>query len=558
MTSSAKNCLSIASEFNRIFEVNRVFVNPCSRRYSQLSNPWSSWRGGNSLPPLSSITFRPATPRSSALAVPDRTLFPRLSTLITTAPTATTTTRKTIINAACLAPIANVNAKRLYSSKVSKTMGVFRFSDYDCVGFDLDNTLLRYNVTNMVNLEYECLSKFLVEKRGYDPKYLYKPLALQDYDFMQKGLVLDFARGNVLRFSPTGTILRASHGTKILSEEELDTIYPDRRWNVTDAFTSDLLVTWNGPLSEQMRTLLDYFDMPASLAFAKIIDTIDENNGGNSPPSQYTVWPDVLDGLIDMFDRENFSKDDGKYFPSLKGNPDKYLHRSSQKLISWLKELKQTRVTYLITGSNADFANFTASYALGKDWNSLFDIVVCYAKKPGFFTGSRPFLKLDGYSEGEIATASELKRGGVYSQGNWKDLKEFFVSQTGKTSPSCLYVGDNLIQDIYTPKCHAFCDTVAVVEEQLAEGMQDHSLSHSDEQILNSKVWGSYFHIEGKNKVSPSLWSHVINNYSKICVPSVEFIAKNSLDTPMKSFGLEADRKLSGFYPGKPKSIVAL
>lgn len=216
-------------------------------------------------------------------------------------------------------------------------------------------------------------------------------------------------------------------------------------------------------------------------------------------------------------------------------------------------------MTYLITGSNADFANFTATFALGEDWRSLFDIVVSYAKKPGFFTGSRPFLSLAAdYSEAGVVPCEELKRGGMYSQGNWKELKYFFSRETGNDSPACLYVGDNLIQDIYTPKQHAGCDTVAVVEEQLAEGMLDHSHSHRDENTLNSKIWGSYFHIQSGNSHHTSLWNHVINSYSRICVPSVEFIVSNSLDTPIKSFGHEEDRKSCGFYPGKPKSVVML
>ena len=56
--------------------------------------------------------------------------------------------------------------------------------DYDCIGFDLDHTLCRYNVgpmirsgpplacpsvkynVNICRLEYELLSNFLVDKRG--------------------------------------------------------------------------------------------------------------------------------------------------------------------------------------------------------------------------------------------------------------------------------------------------------------------------------------------------------------------------------------------------------
>ena len=41
--------------------------------------------------------------------------------------------------------------------------------DYDCIGFDLDHTLCRYNIGPMIRFEYDLLAAFLVEKRGYDP-----------------------------------------------------------------------------------------------------------------------------------------------------------------------------------------------------------------------------------------------------------------------------------------------------------------------------------------------------------------------------------------------------
>lgn len=100
----------------------------------------------------------------------------------------------------------------------------FRFTDYDCLGFDLDNTLCRYKIGAMVKLEYDALAKFLVEKRGYDPKYLYKPME-ENVDFMLKGLILDVEKGNILRIDSEGRILHGTHGTAELNKEELREYY---------------------------------------------------------------------------------------------------------------------------------------------------------------------------------------------------------------------------------------------------------------------------------------------------------------------------------------------
>jgi hypothetical protein len=130
------------------------------------------------------------------------------------------------------------------SSKMEKNCkNSFCFNDYDCVGFDLDNTIVKYNVKNMIYHEYEVLSKFLT-KRGYSKEYLFKPLD-DEADFLQKGLILDFERGNLLRVCPDGSIQIASHGTKFMSKEEIVEIYGEKkRWEVTDEYCKDMLVAW--------------------------------------------------------------------------------------------------------------------------------------------------------------------------------------------------------------------------------------------------------------------------------------------------------------------------
>lgn len=142
------------------------------------------------------------------------------------------------------------SASRILTQKMNK----FKISDYNCVGFDLDNTLLRYNIPNMMTLEYNVLAKFLVDKKGYSANFLYRDV---DLDFMQKGLILDFAHGNILRMGRGATIIRATHGTKLMSNEEIISTYgAERKWEPTSIFHSDFLVAWNGPLAEKFRTLL--------------------------------------------------------------------------------------------------------------------------------------------------------------------------------------------------------------------------------------------------------------------------------------------------------------
>lgn len=398
----------------------------------------------------------------------------------------------------------------------------FNFIDYDCIGFDLDNTICRYKISNMVKLEYESLSKYLVDHCGYSDKYLLRPIE-DNVDFMLKGLILDVNNGNILRIDSTGHILHGSHGTREMTRDELKTYYGEEcRWQVTDIFTQDPLHTWNGPLSERMRTLLDYFDMPAGLIFARAVDTIDEQND-NKKLELYTIWPDILAALQHMFQKEHFQLEKGGYFPYLKANPEEYINKCSEALLNWFKALRNERkLLFLITGSNVDFASHTAQTCMGNNWQEYFDIIIFFAKKPGFFVNTRPFVGLNGIEETEEVDVEDLQKGGRYTHGNWKGLHKFLKKHSNKENPKILYIGDNIIQDVYAPAVHTECDAIVVCEELQAEGVFGHEQDHVEGKFLLSTVWGSYFH----HSVDRStIWKDFIIRHSKFSIPSLEYVA---------------------------------
>lgn len=108
----------------------------------------------------------------------------------------------------------------------------FNLSNYDCFGFDLDNTLIRYNVAELLHLQYGLLSRFLIEEKGYSSKYLHDTIG-NDHGIICKGLVLDILKGNVLQIESDGRILQSSHGTSFLTDDQIVEIYgPDRKFEV--------------------------------------------------------------------------------------------------------------------------------------------------------------------------------------------------------------------------------------------------------------------------------------------------------------------------------------
>lgn len=421
--------------------------------------------------------------------------------------------------------------------------------DYDIIGFDLDGTLLRYNLQEMTKLICSVLKDFLVKQKGYSPALLEVPF---DMDFLQKGLILDGPRGNVLKLSNEAIILRASHGTRLLTDTEIVATYgPERRWEVSNAFYNDPLSTWNGPASQQMRALLDYFDMPTALVYAQAVDIVDKQKGAHYAPSNYKVWEDLLDGLMHIYSRDNFANDKSLYFNAMRAAPKRYILPSSDKLLGWLQELRRSgKKTFLLTGSNIDFANLTATTALGKDWRDQFDFVVTYAKKPGFFTMQRPFLMVDSEAQREVPDSelshqAELDAGEIYSQGNWQQLRRTLANLIGKETREAraLYFGDNIIQDIYTPVKYGDFDTVAIAEELFLTEQKDYPFN----SVLSSKFWDSYFTIGN----TPTLWSGFIANYAQICVSSMEQMAQ------MPPSERIVCTNVSGFYPSVPESLLS-
>lgn len=380
--------------------------------------------------------------------------------------------------------------------KLKKTLCL---ENYDCIGFDLDHTLCRYNVGPMVRLEFDLLAEFLVEKKGYDPAIRAKDFD-QDLDFVCKGLTLDCERGNLLRLHYDGFVLAACHGTKRLSDQEIERIYGRcRKQHPGHEFSRHLRE--NGPqklieFSPLLHSFMDYFDIAAPLLCARVVDVLDQINNGGKPMEEYFFWPDIHEGLKDMFLRTNFASDQGGYFPELKAHPEKYILKRSPEFREWLKMLRANgKYLYVITGSHFDFASHVASYALGDDWKDLFDIVIFFARKPSFFVEKRPFWRLEGAKEVESLEGWEdLETGDYYSQGNWNDLNEFFEYATEWQPSTSLYFGDNVMQDVLAPKKFTTTvDCIAVSEELIAEGMVNHPPSHEHTKDIVSTLWGSYF-----------------------------------------------------------------
>ncbi|XP_048767422.1 5'-nucleotidase domain-containing protein 1-like isoform X2 [Ostrea edulis] len=419
-------------------------------------------------------------------------------------------------------------------------------------------------------LAYDSLCESLI-KKGYNPKI--KDKLSVHKDFICKGLFLDSEKGNILKLSHDGKILRCSHGTRMLKREELISVYgQDLHWEHFDEAVGH--VKSHGK-NHTYRFFENYFDIPALVCCAHIVDILDNENGG--PCEKYNFWKDVYEAFGEIYIPSQFTKNAGGFFPGVRENPRKYLQPSSNGVKEWLKELKgDNRVIFLMTSSAIDFAGMVIETVLGSDWRNFFDIYLTDARKPGFFTESNKFMLIeDGEKKGEV---NELQPFKTYANGNYGDLMKFLSKQTGKPNPNVLYFGDSLCSDSFPAKVFGNWDVALVLEEMEAEGYRPdltdvlepkrkvpkHEVNlyidPEEEQYVLSDCWGSFFYHEEEDpkhdKHMNTYWGRIISQYNAIAVPTVEYIAGMPIDYKYKRFKRSDVGNTDGFYPGKPKPLL--
>ncbi|CAB3994135.1 Hypothetical predicted protein [Paramuricea clavata] len=454
----------------------------------------------------------------------------------------------------------------------------FSLCDFDAIGFDVDHAFVQYRLENIFPLVYESLARVLVEKRDYPKELLEEPFK-KFADFCTRGLVLDADKGDFVKVSKDGKVIRASHGTKIMGESKMNEEYgQDRKWPPFESFTADMKTKGNFLHGATYRMFENFFDMPAMLLCARLIDIVDKEDGGKE--KYKLVWPDVLSSLIVNFDYNSFAENKGFFYPALKSDIHKYIKPSSEKLKEWLKKLRNKGMKlFLITNSQADFSMFVLENAFGTDWRSYFDVYISRAEKPGFFRDKRPFLEVVNRVNGKDPVES-LEDGKDYAKGNSTQLEKYLAKLSGKTDMKVLFCGDSLLSDVYPPRYFSNWQTVALLEELEVEinnkVCEKHEIDKTDDgtgyepdtkkqklnenngeqkddhttskDILTSATWDSIFGTDGE--LMNTLFSGLVDEYSSLVIAGLDSITELPLD---HSFEKNVDGQ-TRFYPQAPQT----
>ena len=331
-----------------------------------------------------------------------------------------------------------------------------RLEDVDWVGFDMDYTLAIYDQDEMDRLSIEATITKLLE-RGY-------PAALRDMkyrtDFPIRGLLVDRKLGNVLKMDRYKYVKRAYHGMRELTKEERRHAYHTRRLRPAS------------PRYHWVDTLYALAEVTVYCAAVEHLEAVSDE-----PIDYDQLFADVREGI-------DLSHRDGSILDAILSDLPRYVYRDPM-LGRTLHQLRSAgKKVFLLTNSQPDYTERMMTYLLGdtlpqyRDWRGYFDLVLCAAKKPTFFTGEAPFEEV--LEDGDRRAAERLERGKTYAGGDLRGLQSFL----GTTGDRVLYVGDHIYGDVLRAKKETAWRTVMIVqemEEELgAHGEVEHSLARLD------------------------------------------------------------------------------
>src|SRR3954464_10011616 len=90
---------------------------------------------------------------------------------------------------------------------VNRTLNMKRITH---IGLDMDHTLVRYKSENFESLAHQIMLEKLVRDKGYPESILKLKF---NWNLAIRGLIIDRARGNVLKLSRHAAIRQSAHGT---------------------------------------------------------------------------------------------------------------------------------------------------------------------------------------------------------------------------------------------------------------------------------------------------------------------------------------------------------
>ena len=293
------------------------------------------------------------------------------------------------------------------------------------VGYDMDYTLIHYRVDEWEREAFRTARDILavrgwpIEDLEFDP------------DRFTLGLVFDLQLGHIVKATRFGYVVKAQHGTRVLSFEEQRDIY------------KETVIELSEPRFQFMNTL---FELSRAELFSQAVERHD-----HAPLPGVTSYADLYWEVNSALSETHLT---GHLKADIVADPDRFVDLDPHIVPTLLDQRAARKQLLLITNSDWAYTRKMMAYALDRfcpgrsTWRDLFDIVIVSANKPGFFSKTDPIYRVVDEDESLLRPHfGPLEPGAVYFGGNARQVED---SLDGDAVP--LYVGDHLFGDVHVTK----------------------------------------------------------------------------------------------------------
>ena len=335
------------------------------------------------------------------------------------------------------------------------------------IGFDMDYTIVRYNIEQMEQTTFDMIMQKLVQKKNY-PKNILK----LTFDFQRaiRGLVIDTKQGYFLKLTRYRSIRSIYHGESRIDYSKRKEIYPI---NYIDF----------GIHHPDFRFVESHFRLAWSCAYMKLVEM----------KKQGAALPDYRKIFLDIEDEMNaIHTENGGIRSQVMRNPEKYLIVDPLTAPALEKFIQHEKTLFLLTNSPPDYCFFLMDYTITpylkkhSSWTDLFRLIITSADKPQFFHQKRDFQKLEKKTF-KIESNLEKPSEGLYQHGSAGGLTQALNLKEDEI----LYIGDQVYTDVVLLKQKCGWRTALVIEELSRERgilKQNKALYDEIEKLMDQKI----------------------------------------------------------------------
>ncbi len=346
---------------------------------------------------------------------------------------------------------------------VNRTLNLKRIK---YLGFDMDHTLVRYKSENFERVAHEVMLKKLVSLKNYPEDILNIQFS---FDRAIRGLVIDKAKGNVLKLSRHGGIRVSYHGIKPIDYREQRKLYGSTYVDLRDPNYDTVDTTFSIAFAGLFMQLVDFKDTHTELNF----------------PS-YTQIAEDLNFTLDQAHRDGSLKD------RVRENLDQFIIVDAE-MVRGLERFKiHGKKLFVLTNSDFSYTKLLLDYCITpylenhKSWQELFEYTITLAAKPRFFTDKNSFLAVDP-THGTLSNTEGPLVPGIYQGGYALSFTEALQTEPDEI----LYIGDHIYGDVVRLKKDCAWRTALVIEElgtEVGKNKEAKPITDEIDRLMASKV----------------------------------------------------------------------